>query len=224
MKPPTTTRVRIWDLPTRVFHWSLAACVIGLLVTGKIAGDDIMVWHARLGYCVGTLLLFRLTWGFAGGRWSRFASFAPSAARAWRHLRSRDEADPVGHSPLGAWSVYAMLVFLVAQVATGLFSQTKEDFAGPLSALVSNAAAHVLTGYHKNIGQAVLIALVSLHLAAIGYYAWRGRRLLAPMLSGDAPVMPGTPASRDDARTRALAVILLSLCSLAMWGLVKLGG
>ena len=224
MKSPSTNRVRIWDLPTRVFHWSLALCVIALLVTGMIGGDDVMAWHARLGYCAGALLLFRLLWGFVGGRWSRFSSFAPSLARAWRYLSGRDGAGAVGHDPLGALSVYAMLAFLVAQVASGLFSQTKEDFAGPLAPLVSNAAAHALTGYHKNIGQPVLIALLSLHLAAIAYYVWRGRRLIGPMLSGDSAAAPAAPASRDDARTRAMAIVLLSVCSLVMWCVVKLGG
>jgi cytochrome b len=218
--PPTS--VRVWDLPTRVFHWSLAACAIGLLVTGKVGGDDIMVWHARLGYAVGALLLFRLVWGFVGGRWSRFASFVPSPARAWRFLRE-PRADAIGHNPLGAWSVYAMLLFFAAQVATGLFSATKEDFAGPLAARASNATVHLLTGYHKNIGQLVLIVLVSLHLLAIAWYAWRGRNLVPAMVSGDAQAAADTPASRDDAVQRVLALVLISLCSLAMWLIIQLG-
>jgi cytochrome b len=218
----TPASVRVWDLPTRIFHWALAACAIGLLVTAKIGGDDIMAWHARLGYAVGALLMFRLVWGFVGGRWSRFASFAPSPARAWRYLRGQ-HADAVGHNPLGALSVYAMLLFFAAQVATGLFSETKEDFAGPLAARVSNATVHALTGYHKNIGQVVLIALVVLHLAAIAWHAWRGRGLVAAMVSGDAHAPAGTPSSRDDRRRRALALVLISLCSLAMWLIVQLG-
>jgi cytochrome b len=213
----------IWDLPTRACHWLLATAVTGLVATGKIGGDDVMVWHGRLGYCAGTLLLFRIVWGFAGGRWSRFASFRPSLDRAWRDARRRVAADPVGHSPLGALSVYAMLMFLCLQVASGLFSATKEDFAGPLSALVSNATVHFVTGYHKRIGQLVVIALVTLHIAAIAFYAWRGRNLAGAMWHGRKPVPAATAGSRDDARTRWLALGVMSLCSLVMWVIVQLG-
>jgi cytochrome b len=214
--------IRVWDLPTRIFHWSLAVAAIGLLVTGKIGGDA-MPWHARLGYCVGALLLFRLVWGFVGGHWSRFATFVPSPGRAWKYWRGDDPRPVAGHNALGALSIYAMLVFFAAQFASGLFSETKEDFSGPLSVLVSNATVHLLTGYHRNIGQVVLIGLVALHVAAIAYYLWRGENLVAPMIRGDKQMPHALPPSRDDARSRALALVLLSLCSLAIWGLLKLG-
>jgi cytochrome b len=217
---PSNT-IRVWDLPTRIFHWSLAVAATGMLVTGKIGGDA-MPWHARLGYCIGALLLFRFAWGFVGGHWSRFSTFAPSPRRALAYWR--DRAPTPGHSPLGALSVYAMLLFLTAQVASGLFSETKEDFSGPLSALVSNATVHLLTGYHKNIGQVVLICLVVLHVAAIAYYLWRGDNLVAPMIRGDKAVPQDMRSSRDDTRTRVLALVLLSLCSLAVWGVLKVGG
>jgi cytochrome b len=213
----------IWDLPTRVFHWLLSAAVTALVVTGKIGGDDVIAWHARAGYCVGALLIFRIVWGVAGGYWSRFSSFPPSPARAWRSWRDRNAVDPVGHSPLGALSVYAMLVLLAMQVGSGLFSQTKEDFAGPLTAVVSNATVHFMTGYHKRVGQLAVIALVTLHVIAIAFYAWRGRNLVPPMWHGRKAVPPGTLPSRDDARTRILAVVVLSLCSLVMWWIVQLG-
>ena len=97
--------VRIWDLPTRLFHWSLAICVIALVVTAKVGGDA-MNWHFRLGYAVFTLLLFRLLWGLVGGHWSRFASFFPTPGRLARYLGGRATAhDTAGHNPLGALSV-----------------------------------------------------------------------------------------------------------------------
>jgi len=213
-------RIKVWDLPTRVFHWALAAAAVALLVTGKIGGDA-MPWHARIGYCAGALVLFRIVWGFAGGLWSRFSSFPPSLARAWRYVRANAAPVP-GHNPVGAFSIYAMLLFLGLQVASGLFSQTKEDFAGPLAALVSNTTSHFMTGYHKRIGQVVLIALVSLHVAAVLYYCARGRNLITGMVHG---WRDGSGAdSRDDAKSRGLALALMSLCSLVMWCVVKLGG
>jgi len=214
-------RVRIWDLPTRLFHWTLALAIIGMLVTGRIGGDA-LEWHARLGTCIGALLLFRLAWGFAGGHWSRFATFPPAPLRAWRYARGAEPAVAAGHSPLGALSVYAMLGFLFVQVATGLFSATKEDFAGPLSVLVSNATVHWVTGYHKNVGQWIIIVLVVLHLAAIAFYFWRGRNLTAAMLHGNQE--GDGPASRDDAGIRFRALLLLALSAMAMWGIVRLGG
>ena len=84
--------IRVWDLPTRLFHWLLAACVIGLVVTGSVGGNW-MNGHLRLGYAVLTLLLFRLVWGFIGGHWSRFGSFiyAPSSVIAYLRGRARPE-------------------------------------------------------------------------------------------------------------------------------------
>jgi len=218
-------RVKVWDLPTRLFHWLLAILAVALLVSGKI-GDDALEWHARFGYCVGTLVLFRIVWGFAGGYWSRFASFPPSLLRAWRFARGHAQAvdgEP-GHNPLGALSIYAMLVFFALQVASGLFATTKEDFAGPLSTLVSNATSHFLTGYHKNIGQLVLIALVVLHLAAIAWYWFRGRNLVTAMLTGNQEVHAHIRESRDNALSRLAALVVLVVCAAAISWLVKLGG
>jgi cytochrome b len=197
--------VRIWDLPTRVFHWALATAVVALLVTAKIGGDA-MVWHGRLGYAVGALLLFRLAWGWMGGHWSRFRAFPPSPVAAFRYLRDKASRVRPGHSPLGALSVYALLFFLFAQVATGLFSDDEVEFSGPLGVLVSNRMVKLCTRYHKSIGQYVLIALVLLHLGAIAYYHLRARRnLIGPMLHGDARVADEAPASRDDWRARRAA-------------------
>lgn len=213
-------RVRVWDLPIRLFHWLLAAGVVAMFAT---AWSGAVEWHARIGYAIGTLLLFRLAWGFAGGHWARFASFPPSPAAAWRFLRSTAVGNP-GHNPLGALSVYGMLLLLVLQVGSGLFTETKEDFAGPLTTLASNATVHWLTGYHKRVGQWIVLVLVGLHLLAVALYFWRGRNLIRPMLTGDADAPPHTLASRDDASIRLRALALLLVSALAMWGVVSLGG
>lgn len=216
-------KVRIWDLPTRLFHWLLALAAIGLLVTGKLGGDA-MVWHARLGYCVGTLILFRLIWGAVGGHWSRFSSFPPSVRGAWNYLRQGRRGPLAGHNPLGSLSVYAMLVFFLLQVASGLFSENKDDFAGPLSVLVSNDTVRLLTGYHRRVGQWVLIGLVVAHLMAIGYYALRRENLVEPMIKGDKVLTEPLPGSRDDAASRLRALLCLAACAAVVWGLLQLGG
>jgi len=97
--------IRIWDLPTRLFHWLLVLCVGGLIATGTVGGVW-MEWHLRLGYAVLTLLLFRLLWGFLGGRWSRFASFIYSPRSLMDYLRGQAPLEhTAGHTPLGALSV-----------------------------------------------------------------------------------------------------------------------
>jgi cytochrome b len=193
-------------------------------VTGNIGGEA-MQWHARLGYAVAGLLLFRLAWGVVGGHWSRFATFAYSPRVVFDHLRGRSTAGlAIGHGPLGSASVYALLAFLIAQVATGLFSADLEEFAGPLNILVSNDIARLLTAYHKRIGEPVLIALMLLHLAAIAYYHLRrGQNLIGPMVHGNKTLAAQAPASRDDWRSRMLAAVLLILAAAAVAGLVSLG-
>ncbi|MBG9388716.1 cytochrome b/b6 domain-containing protein [Caenimonas aquaedulcis] len=215
--------IRIWDLPTRLFHWALAVCVVALVVTGKIGGDA-MPWHGRLGYATGALLLFRLAWGFVGGYWSRFAAFKPSPGAALRYLRHGGDARAtVGHSPIGALSVYAFLLFLGLQVTSGLFSDDQADFTGPLNILVSNRTAKLLTSYHQ-VGQYILIVLALLHVAAIFYYRFRqGRDLTAAMIHGDKDLPFEVSASADDAKTRWKALGLFALCCVLMGFIVRLG-
>jgi cytochrome b len=216
--------VRIWDLPTRLFHWLLAACVTGLIITGHVGGNA-MVWHFRCGYAVICFLLFRLVWGVVGGRWSRFSSFLYSPRTVMEYLRGR--AHPhhvVGHNPLGAGSVFALLLFLIAQVGTGLFSDDEIAFAGPLTKFVSGATVSLATKYHTEIGQVVLIALILLHVAAITYYYLRKKEnLIKPMLSGDKWLAPETPASHDGFKNRALAALILGVSAALTWCLVSWG-
>jgi cytochrome b len=206
-------RVRVWDLPTRAFHWTLAASLVGLVATGY-AGGAWMEWHARIGSLVLALLLFRLVWGFIGGRWSRFASFVPTPARLRAYLqgRSRPE-DETGHSPLGALSVLAMLLVLLAQVLTGLVGDDGGGFTGPLNEQVSARLGTFATMLHKQAGQWVLLALVLLHVAAIAFYRIvRRRKLVRAMVDGDRLVPVAVPPSRDDAHTRTQAVVVLCAC------------
>jgi cytochrome b len=218
-------RVRVWDLPTRLFHWALALCALGLFVTG-IIGGYVRPWFARVVFAVARLLVFGVAGGVVGGHWSRFATFTHSPRVVLDYLRGRAPAElAIGHSPLASASVYALLTFLAAQVATGLFSADLEEFAGPLNIFVANATARLLTAYHKNIGEPALIALVLLHVAAIAYYhVRRGQNLISPMVHGDKTLSMAAPASRDDWRSRLLAAVLLIIAACAIAGLVSLGG
>ena len=221
-----THTVRIWDLPTRIFHWLLACSVIGLVVTANVGGNA-MVWHFRLGYTVLTLLLFRVVWGFIGGRWSRFSSFLYAPGTVIRYLSGRASAEhKIGHNPLGALSVLGLLLFLFVQVGTGLMSDDEIAFAGPLTALVSGDTVSTATWYHKDIGAWILIAMVSLHVLAILFYiAGKKETLIRPMLHGDKQITTQpVPASRDDALSRAGALVVLLVCAAVVRWVVQLGG
>ncbi|MBL8290024.1 MAG: cytochrome b/b6 domain-containing protein [Rubrivivax sp.] len=223
----TRTTVRIWDLPTRVFHWVLAASVIGSLVSGTVGGKA-MVAHFWFGYIALGLLAFRLVWGFAGGRWSRFASFVHPPAALLRYLRGerRDgEHLDAGHSPLGAGSVFAMLAVLIVQVGTGLIADDEISERGPLNKYVSGATAVVATAWHKNYGRWIVLALVVLHVGAIAFYRLRHRRdLVGPMWHGDKSLGADVPASRDDARTRTLALVLALAAAAGVAWVMRQGG
>lgn len=219
--------VRVWDLPTRVFHWLLALAVIGAVVTAKVGGNA-AVWHFRLGYAVLALLLFRLVWGVVGGHWSRFASFMPWPGRLLRYLRHQPapgEHLDVGHNPLGALSVLGMLALLGAQVATGLVADDEIANTGPLISFVSGATSSLATTWHKTWGQWLILAAVALHVLAIVFYLRvRKTNLVKPMVLGDKQLPPGVPASADGLRARVLAAVLLLAAGLGVRWLVGLGG
>ena len=212
--------VRVWDLPTRLFHWTLAASVVGLVVSGHVGGNA-LVWHMRLGLLVGALLGFRLVWGLIGGRWSRFAHFVRLPGTVLRYLRGDHRAGDhfdVGHNPLGAGSVLAMLALLAVQVATGLVADDEIATTGPLNKFVSNAKGLAATAWHTGAGQWILIALVVLHVAAIVYYRRRGTDLVTPMLTGDKPLPAEVPAAADTLATRLTAlVVAAAFGALAVW-------
>jgi cytochrome b len=171
---------------------------------------------------VFTLLAFRLVWGLIGGRWSRFASFIYAPATIARYLRGQsrpDEHHEVGHNPLGAFSVFAVLALLAVQVGTGLFASDDVANAGPLQKFVSDATCSALTKWHKGYGQWLIITLIVLHVGAIVYYLMaKQRNLVKPMLSGDKHLVLPAPPSIDTARSRTLAAVLLLLCAgLVSW-------
>ena len=212
-----TLRVRVWDLPTRIFHWVLALAVIGQLATGL---SGLMEWHFRNGYLVLALLLFRLVWGFVGGHWSRFNAFAYSPGALLDYLRGRAQPNHlVGHTPLGALSVFGLLALLIAQVATGLVSDDEISAAGPLTRFVSSATVSLASSWHVAAGKWIIVALVVLHVLAVLFYVGvRRQQLLMPMISGDKLLTQQTAPSRDNAAARLLALLVFACCAgFAYW-------
>lgn len=174
-------RVRVWDLPTRLFHWLLVVAVGVMWWTGKA---EKMQLHMLAGSLVLGLLVFRILWGFIGGSTARFANFIRGPRAVMSYLNDR-AAHVLGHNPLGGWSVAAMLLVLCAQVGLGLFASDEDGIdAGPLSHYLSFARAQALGHYHHLLFNAIL-ALMALHVAAIAFYAlFRRNNLIGPMLHG----------------------------------------
>ncbi len=218
--------MRVWDLPTRLFHWLLALSVIASVATGQVGGNA-MVWHTRLGLGVMALLVFRLVWGFSGGYWSRFTSFLYGPRSVMAYLRG--DSGPggrydIGHSPVGALSVWALLGLLGVQVATGLVADDEIATTGPLNRFVDSATANAASGWHEEVGKSLLIVLVVVHIAAVLYYLWRKKQnLVAPMVHGDMPLPAGTPASADGAGPRLAALIVLAAAAALAWWVGSFG-
>jgi cytochrome b len=214
-------KTRVWDLPTRLFHWLLAFLVIALIVSAHIGGNA-MEWHFRFGYAVLSLLAFRILWGFVGGYWSRFARFFYGPATAWRYFRGRsrpDEFHDVGHNPLGSFSVYALLIVLVVQVVSGLVSDDEIASSGPLVRFVSSGLSSKASAWHADVGQWLIIALAALHVLAVLFYVVvKHKQLIGPMISGDKTLPADVPPSLDGWPRRGLALVLFVACvALSVW-------
>jgi len=187
LNPP---KVRIWDLPTRLVHWAVAALVPALWATHEL---ELMDLHILLGETMLGLVLFRLIWGAIGSSTSRFSSFLRGPRAVLRYVRG-GAGDGFGHNPLGGWSAVAMLLVLLVQAGLGLFVTDEDGLnSGPLSHFVSYDSARILAERHEAMFY-VLLGLIALHLGAICYHLLvRRDDLVTPMISGRRPA----PATRE---------------------------
>jgi len=178
--------VRVWDLPTRLFHWMLVALVAASFASGKIGGNA-MLYHEWCGEAILALLMFRMAWGFIGSAPSRFRTFLAGPANVFRYaltLLRRDEDHHLSHNPLGGWSVMAMLLVLLIQAGTGLFANDDIATEGPLYKWVSKAASDRLTSIHR-LNHDVIIILVAAHVAAVLFHLiYKKENLIIPMITG----------------------------------------
>lgn len=210
---PPPQRILVWDLPLRIFHWSLAVAVGIAIVSGELGGD-MMRLHAQAGLAIIGLVTFRIVWGFVGSSYARFLDFLPTPARIRAYLRG--DWQGAGHNPLGACAVFALLGVLGTQAAMGLFGDDEIGFTGPLNRFVEPARALWLTGLHQKLAY-VIFALIALHLFAIAFYwLFKKNNLVKPMLSGwkeaktSKTVRRGSLAGLLLAISAAVAVTLLA--------------
>jgi cytochrome b len=183
----TKTAIKVWDLPIRLFHWSLVLLLIFQWVTTQ---DDIlynMTWHMYGGYALLCLLLFRLLRGFWGSQHARFSDFFYGPTATLHYLTTVFKRAPshyLGHNPMGAYSVFALLLLLGVQSVTGLFADDDIFTEGPLAGWVSNDTSDLMTRLH-HFNFNLLLVFIGLHLAAIAFYAlFKRENLVRAMITG----------------------------------------
>ena len=215
MNPSTTDdapKQRVWDLPTRLFHWLLAGLIGFSWWSGKNDELDLHIWS---GVAILTLLTFRILWGFVGSSTARFASFVRGPKAVIGYLRGAWRG--IGHNPLGALSVLALLGATAIQVGLGLFSSDEDGLvSGPLAALVSPDLSEELAELHEDFFN-VLLVLIGVHIAAIVFYAlFRRKNLVGPMLTGRDVLDPRTQPMRP-ARWWVALVCLVAALGISRW-------
>lgn len=215
----TTVAARVWDLPTRLFHWTLTLTLVGSFVTVQAGA---MRWHSYCGYTALTLVLFRILWGLVGSESARFAAFlrGPRATIAHlRHLRARRPDHETTHNALGGWAVVLMLGLVLAQGATGLFANDDVLFNGPLFPLVGKEVSDRLTGWHYRISDVLLIVVIA-HVVAVLAYRLAGHRLIEAMVTGVKRLPAGVPPPRLAGAAPAAAA--LAVAAGTVWAVVTL--
>ena len=218
----TLQAIRVWDLPTRLFHWILVALIIAQWWTAEQSST--MDYHVWGGYAVLTLVLFRLIWGFVGSETVLFSNFVrgPGAALLYAKALMRGETPHyLGHNPMGGWSILALLILLLIQAGTGLFANDDIMIEGPLYAWVSKDTSDWLTTLHR-FNFNLLLAMIAVHLSAVFFYLLVKREnLIHPMLSGRKHL----PLEQIDRAPRManpwLGLAALAVAALAVWLLVR---
>lgn len=228
--PASTPPVRVWDVPTRLFHWALVAAILFQFATAELEvfGYMSMDYHALGGQTVLTLLVFRLLWGLLGSDTSRFAQFVRGPFAALGHLTAlignRPEAPHVGHNPAGGLMVVVLLAVLLVIAVTGLFSSDDIMFEGPLAATVSGATGSLMTEIHEGAFN-LLFLLVILHVVAVAFYTLIKRQpLVAAMITGRRRDMRVETAPGVRFASPWLALLLLGISIVLVWGGVALYG
>lgn len=203
--PPA--RIRVWDIPTRLFHWLLVILFAVQWWSGKAERMDV---HIAAGLAMLGLIVFRLLWGLFGGSTARFGHFVRGPGAVIAYLRGR-RGPAVGHNPLGGWSVVLILLLFSVQIGLGLFA-SDEDYLdiGPLAHLVSFESARALAGNHEILFN-ILLGLTGLHIAAVlFYFLVRRDNLVMPMLGGTKAEVVGVEPLRPAPLWRFMVAVALA--------------
>jgi cytochrome b len=213
---------RVWDLPTRLFHWLLVAAFLCSWITAENGWMDV---HFISGYCILGLVVFRIIWGLIGSTTSRFSQFLSNPINGIRYLGRLPGKTPeleFGHSPSGGWMVLIMLGLLLAQAVMGLFASDELLYQGPLSQMLSSSQAEEITEIHEELGE-LLPWLIGLHVAVVLWIVWRKKEpILRAMLTGRRPDLP--EGSGEGARfvSTGVALVIAAAVAAAVIAMVRL--
>jgi cytochrome b len=218
-----TAELKIWDLPTRVFHWLLVLSFAAAYVTNWL-GVSYFTYHLWAGYFVVILLVFRILWGIVGTHHAQFINFVrhplESVKYAFQLAKGKSKSYP-GHNPLGALMVLTLLLVLLLQAVTGLFANDEIFNIGPLYGYISHELSLKLTAVHKELFYWILGAVV-LHVAAVLFYVLVKREnLVKAMVTGKKPAKDLVDAETIDSSRIWLALVLIVIISaLLAWIIV----
>ncbi len=219
---PCFSVVRVWDVPTRLFHWIV---VVLIAISWFSADYEYLSVHFWSGTILLTMLVFRIVWGIIGSSTARFSNFVVHPRRAVEYLARQTGSKPLyaGHNPAGGWMVIALIGALFCQALLGLFANNDAQFSGPLADLTSKDLSDRLSELH-GAGFNVLLLLIWLHVAAVFYYwAVKGENLVTPMFTGMKPVAQ-VPARAELEFVRPVAALLSFVAAAALVGLLIVWG
>lgn len=234
-QPQASGQVLAWDLPVRLFHWSLALLVLGQWLSYRYAeaiGDETLIWHRWGGLAILTLIVWRVLWGLVGRGTARFGSFVRTPMAAACYARSlftgRQTPRYLGHNPLGAYMVLALLAAAATQGALGLFATDENELTGgPLYRLVSETANAWATRWHGRVFDYVLLPLIAIHVGAnLLYAAIKKEPLIAAMVTGRKPARPYADADVNDETPDSFlkALLLLAFSAALVFGTILVAG
>jgi cytochrome b len=210
--------IPVWDIGVRAFHWLLVIAVTASALTGFVLGATTLTWHLVAGISVIALLVWRLGWGAWGTTYARFASFAYPPAAVLEHLRGFFRGyhrRHLGHNPLGALMVFALIAVLAVIVLAGTITLGGMLKQGPLRAFLTYATGRQWLHIHKLLAIA-LLAMIGLHLAGVAWESWRGREnLTLAMFTGGKPREPeADTVPPKQARPRSAFAVVLGVLAL----------
>lgn len=212
------SRQIVWDLPLRLVHWSVVALFATMWWSAEVDQWDI---HRYAGYLLAGVMVFRVYWGLAGASNARFSNMFSRPGHVWqyaRHLFKRHYGASAGHNPLGAYSALLLITLLCLQVVLGLFAIDVDGWeGGPFSDYVSFDTARWCAQWHEIVFN-LLLALVCLHIAAVGYYwLWRGQNLLRAMITGKSAAQPLQPTRFARPLHYVLGILLAATVSFLLY-------
>ena len=221
-------KVRVWDIPTRLFHWSLVAAYAGVFFTSK--NERFLEYHTIAGYVALGLVAFRVLWGFTGNRYSRFRDFVKGYTEVGSFLKKAIRLGfprYIGHNPAVGWVVVFMLVLTAVIVSTGIVTYGGEENRGVLAGVFSFGAANAARNVHILLADVAIAAIVTHICAALFHDFVMKENIILSMITGTKED-PESWHDRvdhlkpDDAPSAARLAVLIAVTILGGFALVYL--